>query len=196
MRKIIAAMKVSLDMKFQGAADYADWVNGWSEDYDLTPEIDACLLGGQMYRGYERYWSAMRDDPDGASPITGTTPTAGELAWSALIPTLPHYVLSRTLTSSAWPNTHFLHNVEEVAALKRAPGKTIYLMGGGQAARDLIDAGLVDELRLISYPVIVGGPHSLFGPDVGRIAAEPLTAKSLPGGLLRSDYRLLSRAAA
>lgn len=62
MRRPIAAMKVLVDMRFQGPDGYADWVDGWSEDYGLGPQIDTCLLGGQMYCGYEQYWSAMQRD--------------------------------------------------------------------------------------------------------------------------------------
>ena len=190
MRKLIAAMKVSLDQKFQGPGDYADWVDAWSDDYDLTPQIDACLLGARMYRGYEQYWSAMRNDPEGPSPITGTVPTEGELAWSTRIPDLPHYVLSTALTESLWPNTRFLRSLAEVAALKAEPGRDLYLMGGGQIVRRLIDEGLVDEFRLITYPVIAGGPHSLFGSEGARHLAELVMTHALPGGLVRSDYRI------
>ena len=48
MRKLIAAMKTSVDGKIEGADGYADWVDAWSEDYGLTSQIDACLLGGRM----------------------------------------------------------------------------------------------------------------------------------------------------
>ena len=190
MRKLIAAMKVSLDQRFQGPGDYADWVDAWSDDYDLTPQIDACLLGGRMYRGYEQYWSAMGNNPEGPSPMTGTMPTEGELGWLSRIPDLLHYVLSTTLTESLWPNTRFLRSLAEVAALKAEPGKDLYLMGGGQIVRRLIHEGLVDELRLITYPVIAGGPHSLFGSEGGCRLAELVMAHDLPGGLVRSDYRI------
>jgi hypothetical protein len=60
MRKLIAAFKTSLDGKIEGAEGYADWVDTWSEDYGFTARIDACLLGGRMYHGYEQYWSAIR----------------------------------------------------------------------------------------------------------------------------------------
>jgi len=53
MRKLIAAMKVSLDWKVTNA----DWVQAWSDDYSLMPEIDACVLGAGMYTGYEPYWT-------------------------------------------------------------------------------------------------------------------------------------------
>ena len=55
MRKLIAGMKISLDGKTEGPEGMADWVAAWSEDYGLTPEIDACLLGAGMYPTYERY---------------------------------------------------------------------------------------------------------------------------------------------
>lgn len=190
MRKIIAAMKVSLDMKFQGPEGYADWVDGWSDDYDLSGQIDACLLGGQMYRGYERYWSAMRDKPGEPSPMTGTIPTAGELAWSSRIPDLPHYIFSQTLTETEWANTRIIGNTSDIAALKAQSGKNIYLMGGADLVRRLIDEGLVDELRLITYPLIAGGPHSLFGSGDSRHAAELMAVRQLSNGLVRSDYRM------
>ena len=193
MRKLISAMKVSLDLKFQGPGDYADWVDGWSEDYGLGEEIDACLLGGQMYRGYERYWSAMRSNPAGASPMTGSVPTRAELAWSERIPSLPHYVLSRSMTEAAWPNTHFLHSFGDIAALKETAGKDIYLMGGGRMVRSLTEAGLIDELRLITYPVIAGGPNDLFGAGSNRYGARLIASRQTPGGLVRTDYRILGR---
>jgi hypothetical protein len=46
MRKLIAGMKMSVDGKIEGPEHGADWVEAWSEDYGLTPQIDACLLGG------------------------------------------------------------------------------------------------------------------------------------------------------
>lgn len=55
MRKLISGMKISLDGRMEGPDGYADWVTAWSEDYGLTPHIDACLLGGGMYPGYEQY---------------------------------------------------------------------------------------------------------------------------------------------
>ena len=68
MRKLITAMKISLDGKFEGPQGYADWVSAWSDDYGLTPEIDACVLGGRMYPGYEQYWTPIQDHPDQVHP--------------------------------------------------------------------------------------------------------------------------------
>ena len=66
MRKIIGAMKISIDGKTEGPEGYADWVDAWSDDFGLTPQIDACVLGGGMYPNYEQYWTAIQDAPGGA----------------------------------------------------------------------------------------------------------------------------------
>jgi hypothetical protein len=55
MRQLIAAMRLSLDGRSEGPEGYADWVDAWSEDYGITHRVDACLLGGHMYPGYEQY---------------------------------------------------------------------------------------------------------------------------------------------
>ncbi len=190
MRKLISAFKVSLDMKFQGPGDYADWVPAWSEDYDLGGSIDACILGGAMYRGYEAYWSAMRANPTSPSPMTGTVATAAELVWAERIPDLPHYVLTRTLTEAKWPNTHFLGSTGQIADLKAQEGKDIYLMGGGALFRMLLAVGLVDELRLIVHPIAAGGTNDLFTHDAVRQSFRLSNTETLDGGLLRLDYAI------
>jgi dihydrofolate reductase len=162
MRKLIAAMKISLDGKFGNADGYADWAETWSEDYDLMPQIDACILGGRMYPGYEQYWTAIQNAPDQPLPMTGKMAAPAEIEWANFAKRTTHYVLSTTLESAQWPSTRFLRETKEVAALKQEPGKDIYLMGGGQAIGNLLDAGLLDELRLIVYPVISGGGKALF----------------------------------
>jgi hypothetical protein len=101
MRSLIAAMKVSIDGKMQGPEGTADWVEAWSEDFGLTPRIDACLLGGGMYPGYETYWTAIRTQPDNPVWITGARPTPAEHEWAWLTETLPHYVLSSTLQTAS-----------------------------------------------------------------------------------------------
>ena len=75
MRKLIAGMKISVDGKMEGPEGMADWVDAWSDDYGLTPQIDACLLGAGMYPGYERYWTAIQNEPQTPVWITGKPPT-------------------------------------------------------------------------------------------------------------------------
>lgn len=189
MRSLIAAMKVSLDGRTQGPDGTADWVEAWSEDYGLTDQIDACLLGGGMYPGYEAYWTAIRDHPDTPAWITGEPPTPAEREWARFAGVTPHYVLSSTLRSAGWPTTTILRSIDEVAALKREPGKDIYLVGGARVVGSLVDAGLVDELRLITYPLIAGTGDPLF-PDSRRHRVSLSSVRHLDGGKIASTYRL------
>ncbi|HEY7322888.1 MAG TPA: dihydrofolate reductase family protein [Candidatus Binatia bacterium] len=171
MRKLIAGMKVSVDGKIEGPEGYADWVEAWSEDYGLTPQIDACMLGGGMYPGYERYWTSIQREPDKPVWITGSAPTPDEIEWARFAAQTPHYVLSSTLSSALWPKTRFVRRLEEIVALKQQPGKDIFLVGGARTTASLVDAGLVDELRLIVYPLIAGEGKALFATteDRGRL---------------------------
>jgi dihydrofolate reductase len=190
MRKIIAAMKLSFDGKYEGPDGYADWVEAWSKDYGLSERIDACLLGGRMYPGYEQYWTAMRDAPDTPLPTTGQLPLAAELQWSRFADRTPHFVLSRTLASAAWPQTTMLRDIDQVAALKAQQGKDIYLMGGAQLTRSLIDAGLVDELHAITYPLLAGAGKSLFEQATRRISLQLMSVKALQGGKVSVAYAI------
>jgi dihydrofolate reductase len=187
MRKLIAAMKISADGKFGNPDGYADWVDAWSEDYGLSAQIDACVLGGRMYPGYEQYWTAIQNAPDQPLPMTGKLAAPAEIEWARFAAQTTHYVLSNTLSSAQWPKTRFLRSADEVAALKQQPGKDIYLMGGGQTVSSLIDAGLVDELRLIVHPLIAGDGRALFTMNVRR-ALQLRSAQQLPEGRLGLVY--------
>ena len=188
MRKLITAMKISLDGRFEGPQGYADWVSAWSDDYGLTPEIDACVLGGRMYPGYEQYWTPIQDHPDQVHPLSGVVPTPAEVEWADFAARTPHYVVSGTLTEVAWPNTRILPGLDEVGELKREPGRDIYLMGGGAITAAAIDAGLVDEIRLIVYPVIAGGQKTLFASEAVRRGLELRKVEQLPDGRLSLVY--------
>jgi dihydrofolate reductase len=188
MRKLIAAIKTSLDAKVEGPEGTADWVESWSEDFGLTPQIDACLLGGGMYPGYEAYWSAVQTKPETPAWITGEPPTAAEREWAEFIKKTPHYVLSSTLDTAAWPNTRFLRSVEDVADLKQEPGKDVYLVGGARITASLIDAGLVDELRLIVYPLIAGAESTALFATSPRRPAKLLKVQQRDSGKLALTY--------
>jgi dihydrofolate reductase len=190
VRKLIAAMKTSVDGKIEGAEGTADWVDAWSDDYGLIPQVDACMLGAGMYPGYERYWTSIQKEPDQPVWITGRAPTPAEIEWARFAAQTPHYVLSSTLTSALWPNTSFVRRLEEIAALKRRPGKDIYLVGGARTTTSLIEAGLVDELRLIVYPLIAGKGLALFATTERRRPLEVREVQQLQGGRLSLIYRV------
>ena len=188
MRKLIAAMKMSLDGKIEGPGGTADWVEAWSEDYGLMPHIDTCLLGGGMYPGYEQYWTGIQNEPGKPAWITGNPPTAAEIEWARFAAATPHFVLSSTLSSALWPKTSFARKLDDVAALKRRPGKDIYLIGGARTTASLIDAGLVDELRLLVYPVVAGEGKALFATSGARRRLELEKVEELPGGRVSLIY--------
>src|SRR3990167_10393146 len=182
VRKLIAGMQISLDEKIEGPDGYADWVEAWSDGYELMPQVDACLLGAGMYPGYEQYWSAIQNAPDKPLPMTGKLPASDELEWAGFAAKTPHYVLSRSLTSVLWPTTRFVRSLEDIAALKQQSGKDIYLVGGAQTTASLIDAGLVDELRLVVHPLIAGGGKALFAATERRRALDLMKVQQLQGG--------------
>jgi dihydrofolate reductase len=188
MRKLIAGMKISLDGKMEGPEGTADWVEAWSEDYGLTPQIDACVLGAGMYAGYEQYWTGIQNEPDKPAWITGGPPTPAEIEWARFAAQTPHYVLSNTLTSALWPKTRFVRGFEEIAALKQRPGKDIYLIGGARTTASCIDAGLVDELRLIVHPLIAGEGKALFATTERRRRLELRKVQQLPDGRVSLIY--------
>jgi dihydrofolate reductase len=97
-------------------------------------------------------------------------------------------VLSNTVTSAQWPMTSFVRGIEEVAALKQKPGKHIYLVGGARTTASLIDAGLVDELRLIVYPLVAGEGKALFAATQRRRSLELKRVEQLRGGLVSLVY--------
>jgi dihydrofolate reductase len=190
MRKLIAGLKVSLDGKVAGPTGIADWVDAWSEDYDLTSHIDACVLGRSMYPGYEAYWTAVQNAPDGPSPITGKPPTPGELEWGRFASRTAHYVLSNSPTTALWQNTGFLKTVEELAVLKQQQGKHIYLVGGAGTIASLLDAGLIDEIRLIVYPLVAGEGTTPFETTKRRHALKLLSTRRMQGGRVWLNYEL------
>ncbi len=159
MRKLIAGMKVSVDGKVTGSEGYADWVEAWSDGYEVMPRIDACLLGGGMYPGYEQYWSAVQSAPDRPLPQTNKLPTPDEIEWSRFAAETPHY-----------------------------SGKDIYIVGGARTTASLIDAGLVDELRLIVYPLIAGKGVALFAAAERRRGLELQRIEQLKGGQISLIY--------
>lgn len=190
MRKLIAGFKMSVDGKIEGPSGVADWVEAWSDDYELTSQIDACVLGGGMYPGYEMYWTAVQNSSGEPLPMTQKQPAEREIEWGRFAARTPHYVLSKTLTSALWPKTGFLRGIDELAVLKRQPGKDIYLVGGARVTTNLIDAGLVDELRLIVYPLVAGEGKALFATIERRHALKLRKTQQNSGGRATLIYDL------
>jgi dihydrofolate reductase len=188
MRRIIAALQISVDGFIEGPGGELDWVDSWEDDFDLLEEIDTCILGRGMYPGYEAYWGAILADPGGVLPFTGRPALKGEVEYARFAARTPHVVLSRTLDQVAWKNTRIVRSLEEIRALKQQPGRAMHAVGGATLVSSLVNAGLVDELRLVVQPILLGGGKSLFKDVTARHALKFLDAKPLHSGMVRLTY--------
>lgn len=188
MRKIIAAPVVSVDGFIEGPGGELDWVETWEDPFDLLPEIDTCILGGGMYPGYEQYWGAILADPGGILPFTGKVASPGEVEYARFADRTPHVVLSRTLSQVAWKNTRIVRDVEAIRELKQRPGKDMHAVGGATLVSGLMNLGLVDELRLVVAPIVLGGGKALFKDVKERHALKFLGGEPLESGKVRLTY--------
>ena len=188
MRKIIAALVTSVDGFIEGPNGELDWVDSWEDPFDLLPQIDTCILGRRMYPGYEQYWGAALANPEAALPFTGKAATKGEIAYARFAERTPHVVLSRTLDQVAWKNTRIVREVEDIRRLKQQPGKDMHAVGGATLVGSLMNHRLIDELRLVVSPIVLGGGKALFQDVREQYALKFLGAKPLQSGLVRLTY--------
>ena len=190
MRKLIAAMQVTLDSRILGPEDEVDWVDSWADGLELLPPVDAFVLGGGMFPDYERFWATLLDDPQAAADMLGREPYARELAYARTAAETPHLVLSTTLTVTNWPTARIVRDVAEIRALRQEPGNAVYVVGGPRLVASLIDARLIDELNLIVHPVLVGAGPTFLDGITRREQLELARTGPLASGRVHLAYRL------
>ena len=161
-RLFIAALQVSLDGYVQGANGEVDWVDSWDDALGLVPGADAAVLGGGMYPGYETLWGSIAADPRSGTAMLGREVTEGEADYALWTQRTPHYVVSTTLEKVSWETAHLVRDVSELRPLKEQPGGAVYVIGGAALVASLLNEGLVDEVRLIVHPFILGSGKSPF----------------------------------
>ena len=188
MRKIIAALQVSVDGFIEGPKGELDWVETWEDSFDLAPQIDTCILGRGMYPGYEQYWLAILANPKGVLPFTGKVASKGEITYARFADKTPHIVLSRTLDKVAWKTTRIVRDLEEIRKMKQQPGKDMYAVGGATLVSSLMNLGLIDELRLMVNPLVLGGGKALFKDVKERHALKLVRVKPLKSGKVGLTY--------
>jgi dihydrofolate reductase len=188
-RSFIAAMQVTLDGYILDPDGEADWVDSWADGLELLPDVDAFVLGGGMFPGYEQFWAAILEDPASVAGWIGRDPYPREVAYARVAAETPHLVLSTTLGEVTWPSARIVREIDELRALKAEPGKAVYVVGGPGLVTSLINAGLLDELRLIVHPVAVGGGTALLGEVAQRQALE-LVSTEPARGRVNLTYRL------
>lgn len=161
-RLFIAAMQVSLDGYLQGANGAVDWVDSWGDALGLVPGADAAVLGGGTYPGYETLWGSIAADLRSGTAMLGREVTEDEADYALWTQRTPHYVVSTTLEKASWETAHLVRDVSELRPLKGQPGGDVYVIGGAALVASLLNEGLIDEVRLIVHPLILGGGKSPF----------------------------------
>lgn len=138
-------------------------------------QADALLLGRRTYEAFARDWPQITDPDD---PFT------------VPMNSLPKYVASQTMTAATWDPATILSGdvAAQVAELKQQPGRELQVHGSARLAQSLLAAELIDELRLVVAPVVVGHGRRLF-PEGGAPAGLRLLAtKTTPSGLALQTY--------
>src|SRR5918998_3590837 len=180
MRKVIVSEFVSLDGVFEAPDQwhfpYFDEEMG-QEIAEAMGQADAMLMGRVLYEEWAAYWP--QQDPE-------ENPVAGRMNG------VRKYVVSTTLKEPlGWDNSTLIkENVAEgIAGLKRQPGGDISISGSGSLVRSLLKEGLIDELRLMVHPVVVGGGKRLFEEGGDRIALELVDSRTFSTGVVYLTYR-------
>lgn len=150
MRKVVAGLFMALD----GVVESPDkWQEHFDEDMEeaMMEQLasqDAVLLGRVTYQEWASYW-----------------PTATVEPFASFINSTPKYVFSTTLDSvEEWKNSTLIKGdlAQEIAQMKRLPGKNIGIAGSPTLVHSLLEQGLLDELILLVHPVVVGRGKRLF----------------------------------
>ena len=170
MRTVTFGAACSLDGFIARADHSVDWLR-WSKDVSAITNafwktIDTVVMGRKTYAVAAR-------------------------SGGGAYPGVKNYVFSRTL-KKADPNVEIITDdaVPFVAALKKAKGKGICVMGGGELASDLFNAGLIDEVGLNVHPVVLGSGIPMFPRVQGQIDLELIENRRLEGGCVYVLYRV------
>jgi dihydrofolate reductase len=182
MRTLAITQNITLDGSIEFLGDWFDPQDGDQGNTDVLEEIhrqdaraDAFLTGRRTFEDLRSFWPQQTDDP------TGIT---------AYLDQVQKYVVSSTLTDPGWVPTEVLSGdpVAQVRALKEQPGQDIVVTGSISLCHTLIEAGLVDEYRLFTYPVVQGRGRRLFpdGLEVPRLRL--LDAKAFRSGVTYTAF--------
>src|SRR5438876_902939 len=182
MRKLASFLMVTLDGYFEGEKPWdIDWHNTDEEFNDFAIEqldtTDCLIFGRATYVGMAQYWpsaEAIKDDPIVATKMNSA----------------PKIVVSRTLEEPepAWSNTRLIRDVTDLAALKAEKGKEMLVMGSSVLTTSLMELGLLDELRIIINPVLIGAGNSLSGSAGHRISLKLLSSREFRSGNVMLTY--------
>ncbi len=186
MRKLIVSEFLSLDgvMEDPGGSEGSKH-GGWSFKFN-DPEgmrfkleevmaCDAMLLGRVTYEGFAAAWPSMKDEVGFAEKMNG----------------MAKLVVSSTLAEASWSNSSVIDGDlrDAVQALKSKDGGDVLVAGSATLARWLLAEGLIDELRLMVHPIVLGSGKRLFGELDEPAAFELAQAQPLASGSVILTYR-------
>jgi len=188
MRRIIVSEFITLDgvIEAPGGNETPHPHAGWQFKYesadvgkykiDELASVDALLLGRNTYDVFAAYW-----------------PTETCETFATPINKMPKYVVSNSLKTTDWNNSHILRDVaKDVAALKQTDGGNILVYGSATLVKALLHHDLIDELRLIVYPLSIGGGIRLFD-DSREMKKLALThSRTVDPGVLILEYKPIS----
>jgi dihydrofolate reductase len=177
MRKLVATEYVTLDgvMEEPGQWSFPFWSEETAQfKFDELFASDALLLGRVTYEGFARAWPSMTDEQGFADRMNG----------------MRKYVVTTTLTTPEWNNSRVIaeHVFDEVVALKQQTGQDILLAGSGQLVRALMAQDLIDEYRLMVYPLVLGAGKRLFDEGALRRELRLVEARPFASGTVVLTY--------
>jgi dihydrofolate reductase len=187
MGRIVATEFVSLDgvVEAPGGGEKFEHA-GWTFEFDRGEEgnqfklgeladAEAQLLGRRTYEGFAAAWPGRTDEAGFADRMNS----------------MPKYVVSKTLQSADWENSTILNGdfVEDMTKLKNDVDGIILVAGSAQLVQGLIENDLLDELRLMVFPVVLGTGKRLFGETSDKKRFELADTKTVGEGISILTYR-------
>ncbi|MBN9624237.1 MAG: dihydrofolate reductase family protein [Actinobacteria bacterium] len=190
MGKIVATEFISLDGVIEDPGGSEDYVHGgWTFEFDRgeegnrfklgeLEEAEAQLFGRVTYEGFAAAWPGREDDPH-----------MGDFA--KMINTMPKYVYSTTLDMAEWQNTTVLAGdfATDIARVKQEVDGVILVAGSARLVQGLLAADLLDELRLMQFPVTLGGGLHLFADDGRKVPLTLADARTVGEGVQLLTYQ-------
>jgi dihydrofolate reductase len=147
---------------------------GMKYKLDEVLDHDALLLSRTTYEGFAAAWPDLTDEVGSADKMNS----------------MPKYVVSHTLERADWSNSTVVSGelAEQVAAPKSEAGGDILVAGSATLVSELLARGLVDELRLMVFPIVLGGGKRLFGDDPEARVLKLVDCRPLESGTVIVTY--------
>lgn len=179
MRKVVASLALSLDGVVENPHEWS-FQYGSNEQqqykFDELFSSDALLLGRVTYEGFAAVWPQMVEQ-------TGI--------YGERMNTLPKYVASNTLQETTW-NASLLKGslADEISRRKRQAGQDILIFGSIELIRTLMQQDLIDEYRLMLFPIVLGKGKRLFNEGNEQKKLTLVSTQTFPSGVISLHYQL------